>query len=71
MGLLISICDDCINRKSENMEENEVLVKKCFGRSSFITKSKGVKHSDKVEVIQYEPLDKKKHSEKKKASYYH
>lgn len=71
MGLLISICDDCINRKSENMEENEVLVKKCFGGSSFTTKKKGVKHSKRVEVIPYESLDKKKHGEKKKPSYYH
>ena len=71
MGLLISMCDDCINKKSENMEENEVLVTKCFGTPSFITKRKSVKHNTKVEVIPYEPLDKKKRSEKKKASYYH
>lgn len=82
MGLLISICeqcDECIRPKFEDIEDDEVPVRKCLpGGKSFLIRRKTSRLGNKVE-IPYELFDKnnesfdknKKSVEKRRPSYLH
>jgi hypothetical protein len=72
MGLLISICDDCIKPNIQDTQEDEVLVRTCWpGGKSFLTKRKTSRMGNKVEMP-YELLDQNKKSlEKRRPSYLH
>lgn len=70
MGLLISICDDCIKPNIEHTEKDEVSIRRCLhGGTYFLTKRKTSRLGNKVE-IPCELLDQnKKFIEQKRPSY--